>query len=125
MSVNAKLPVLCLSTLLIAFILFSAVKEPSCQDLVSQARDQYYSGQYEYVPGTLTVCLNDFNNYRTDYVQEGNRDWVFLVYKLIIQSYYQLDDDYSANAKEDELVYYFDGLMHPDDVMRKLDYTEI
>jgi len=113
------------SLLIFAFSIMSNVSAQSCQDAVSEARDLYFNQDYDYVHGSLNSCLNDFYYYKRDYVQDGNRDLVFLVYRLVISSLDNLGYYDKADDKKRDLINYFDGILHPEDVMRILDSTKI
>lgn len=125
MSININYATIRFSLLVFVLLIMSDVNAQSCQEAVTEARDLYYNQDYDYVPRSLKTCLNDFYYYKSDYVMEGNRDLVFLVYKLVILSLDNLGYYEKADDKKRDLIYYFDGILHPEDVMRILEGTRI
>ncbi len=101
------------------------VKAQSCGDAYYQARDYYYKGKFDVIPSLLGYCVRDFNQNYRNYYQRENPEMVFRVYKLITASYYQMDLDYEAEEKENELISFFYGIYDADMVLDRLSYTEL
>ena len=94
----------------IAFIMLMNInaKSQNCIDNYNNALGYYQKGQYETVVNYLSDCLNEFNNNRQAYL--NNSDIVFKVYKLIINSYRNIDKNSLADQKFEELKNYFNNL---------------
>ncbi len=118
-----KSPVFYTTLFLLLFLVPSEVKAQSCDDTFYQARDYYYKGKFDSIPGLLVSCLNSFKK-NEKYYQERNPEMVFRVYKLITASYYQMDLDYKAEEREDDLIRYFKGIYKSNTVLERLSNTK-
>lgn len=110
--------------IIIAFILSVNVcaKSQNCTNNYNNALGYYQKGQYETVVNYLSDCLNDFINNKAAYL--NNSDIVFKVYKLIINSYRNIDKDNLANQKFEELKSYYNNLT-PQQVQTQFDNTRL
>ncbi len=116
--------------LLIAFLISLNVitKAQSCKDSYNNTLSIYKKGQFESINDYLTNCINEFKNNRLDYI--GNRngkniDLVFKVYKMIINSYKNIDKDNLAKKKLDELKEFIGNAYTPDQIQQRIDNTSL
>jgi hypothetical protein len=125
MLLNMKLSILRLLFIMSLFLFIPRVSAQDCNTAFPYGRNAYLDGQYQSVPNLLTTCVNEFDAYWATYREEGNRARVFVVYKLITESYYALNDFDMAEAYEDRLINFFDGVYDPEYVLDLLEYTQI
>ena len=125
MVLKTKYSVVRFSLLLFTLIFVSGLNAQSCKADISTALDYYDYPEYEHVPGVLNTCLIDFYHNKKKNLKEKHRDRLFLVYKLIIKSYEGLDYNDEVVKRKNKLIEYLDGVMREEDVMQKLEDTEI
>lgn len=78
----------------------------NCKDVYNYALGLYQKGQFENINNSLANCINDINRYGNEYMGNRNgknRSTAFKVYKLIITSYRNLDQENLADQKLDQL----------------------
>jgi len=109
----------------LSLILITA-KSQNCQDNYNKTLSYYNKGQFENIEDYLAGCINEFQNNKKE--AGANLDLVFKVYKLIINSYKNIDKDNLANDKLNELVAFLHDIgqsMTRDDVQDRLDKTNL
>ena len=80
-------------------------KAQDCKDEYNNVLGLYQKGQFENINNSLAGCIADINSNMANYLQSASgRTTVFKVYKLIINSYKNLDQENSANEKLNDLV---------------------
>lgn len=97
-------------------------KQLTCDRAYWTARDQYYSGRYESVAETLNICLADFES-NPQFFRKNDSEQVLKVYKLIINSYYNLDYDNQAEEERQKLIDFFYGTFDKDEVLERMQRT--
>ena len=94
-----------------------------CRDAYNNALNYYNRGRFERVSSSLNNCFRDFSNFSSAYKQSAaGRDisTVYKVYKLIIASYRQLNQESLALRKTEELANFFSPRLSQQQVQSRL-----
>lgn len=88
-------------TFLLFTILCAFAKNANAQDCTTaynNALNYYYAGQFDYIYPALTNCLENERNFLIN-----NEDLTFKIYKLLMQSYSNINMDEEADLMFDDL----------------------
>ncbi len=97
-----------------------------CKDSFNYALLYYNKGQFEKANNYLTDCVEEIERDRERYSDDYSlRPLVFKVYKIIINSHRNLDDEKLAIQKKDDLVRLFSGKLDKKMVEKLLNETEL
>lgn len=116
-----------ISALLISLIINTSAQN-SCVDTYARTYKNYRRGQFESTNNSLRDCVREFQQKKTDYLRNRNgKDsrLVFKVYKLIITSYEQINQQSAANATRRQLTEYFKTVFTPNQVNVKYNQTNL
>lgn len=97
-----------------------------CRDSFNYALLYYNKGQFEKINNYLADCMEEIEKDKARYKDEENlRPLVFKVYKIIITSHRNLDEEKLAIQKKDDLIRLFYGKLDRKEVERLFDETEL
>ena len=90
-------------------------------------RNYYYNGQYQNVYNALAQNVVDMKGGNRAYFRgnDQGRSMVFRVYKLIIESEYEMNQIDRAEWFKDYLINYFMGIFSPEQVYDCLEYAQL
>jgi len=110
MKSNVKTWLIVLTSMLLFFLPLVLKAQSPCRESFNYALDRYQKGQFETISVSLNTCVNDILTYKNDYLRNINgrsRTTVLKVYKIIINSLRNVNQDNLADMKMNELVNIF------------------
>lgn len=106
-------------------ILNGDAQNSSCNTEYRRVYNLYKKGQFETVTNSFKICMIEFTQNKQQYQRSPGMEVVFRVYKLIITSYHQIDQENQSRDKRMQLTQYFGGVLSPTEVDRQYADTSL